>query len=95
MHEVIKRVFKSVKIKEQGYRSALSILQLTKKHSKESVESACEFALRKVYSPRYKQLNTILSSDILNQQKDRTKNKFDQASHGYVRGASYYGGDQQ
>lgn len=94
-HEVIKRVFKSVKIKEQGYRSALSILQLTKKHSKESVESACELALTKVYSPRYKQLKTILSSDILNQQKDSTKNKLDQASHGYVRGASYYGGDEQ
>lgn len=95
MHEVIKRVFDSVKIKEQGYRSALSILQLTKRHSKESVESACELALTKVYSPRYKQLKTILSSGVLNQWKDTIENEIHQASQGYIRGASYYGGEEQ
>lgn len=49
--EVIDRIFNSVKMKEQGYNSSLSVLRLSKSYSEERLEVACEMALSKVRVP--------------------------------------------
>ncbi|NLB81765.1 MAG: IS21 family transposase [Clostridiaceae bacterium] len=61
--EDIDRIFNSVRIKEQGYNSALSVLRLTKRYSNERLEIACELALTKIRVPRYSHLKSILSSN--------------------------------
>lgn len=95
--EVVDRIFASVKIKEQGYNSSLSVLRLSKSYSEDRLEAACETALAKVRVPRYQHLKSILSS---NQYLIYTKNKLETNKNkqnentvqGYVRGANYYGG---
>ncbi len=59
--EVIKRILSSRVIVEQTFTTALSILSLTKSHSKERIEEASREALTKVYSPRYKHIKAILA----------------------------------
>lgn len=92
-HSVVNRIFDSVKVKEQAYRSILSVLNLSKKYSNADLEAACALALTKVPTPRYKQLKTILASGTLNQNRS-TEAKTSSAQQGYIRGAEYYGGNE-
>lgn len=90
---VIDHIFDSVKIKEQGYNSCLSVLRLSKAYSKERLEAACSLALTKFRSPRYRHLKSILAAneDIIHA-NDQKRNAAVNNTKGYVRGASYYGG---
>lgn len=94
--EVIDRIFASVKIKEQGYNSSLSVLRLSKSYSEERLEVACEIALTKIRIPRYQHLKSILSSNqdfiYLESKSDADKKERNRNVKGYVRGADYYGG---
>lgn len=94
--EVIDRIFDSVKIKEQGYNSSLSVLRLSKSYSEKRLEVACEMALAKVRIPRYHHLKLILSSNqdrvYLETKADTDKKECNRDKQGYVRGADYYGG---
>ena len=91
--QVIDLIFSSVKIKEQGYNSSLSVLRLSKSYSEARLETACELALTKVKVPRYHHLKSILSAnqDILHaaNKKEPSANS---SQEGYVRGPEYYGG---
>ena len=91
--EVIARIFASVQIKEQGYNPSLSVLRLSKTYSEERLENACELALEKIKSPRYRHLKAILSTNqdrIYAENKNAGKKAA--VTKGYVRGAAYYGG---
>ena len=97
--EVIERVFRSVQIKEQGYNSALSILNLSKHYPNCRFEDACRIALNNTTSPRYKYLKALLSNnqDILDRERTshlqpRENHSISEEQGAYVRGASYYGG---
>jgi len=92
--EVVGRIFREVKIKEQGYNSSLSVLRLSKTYSEARLETACELALTRVRVPRYHHLKSILAANqdqIYLEQKNAT-NKPQSNLQGYVRGSSYYGG---
>ena len=93
--EVIERIFREVKIKEQGYNSSLSVLRLSKTYSEARLETACELALTRVRVPRYHHLKAILAANqdqiYLGQKKASSKSQDN--TQGYVRGAEYYGGD--
>lgn len=97
--EVVDRIFATVRIKEQGYNSVLSVLRLSKTYSTERLEVACELALEKVRSPRYKNLKAILSANqdqVFLSKKAETKYKeLNQTVQGYVRGPQYYGGGDE
>ena len=91
--DVIDQIFNSVKIKEQGYNSCLSILRLSKAYSKERLEIACAMALTKFRSPRYRHLKSILAANEDRIYLDKQKKAVaDNEDVGYIRGASYYGG---
>lgn len=95
--EVIDRIFRGVKLKEQGYNAALAILHLSSHYSNQRFEDACRVALANTSSPRYKYLKAILSSnqDIVFRQRQSPQQtpEASQPDNGaYVRGASYYGG---
>lgn len=91
-YKVIQRIFERLQLKEQGYQSCLSVLNLSKKHSNEALEKACQIALERLHSPRYRQLNTILNNpnnkEILEEAESAEKETL-----GFVRGPEYYGGD--
>jgi hypothetical protein len=98
--EVIRRIFAGVAIKEQGYNPSLSVLKLGKRYADARLEMACEMALITVKSPRYHHIKTILASnqDLIYAQRKATHAKPKSTSiqsecAGYVRGASYYGGE--
>jgi transposase len=92
--EVIERIFREVKIKEQGYNSSLSVLRLSKTYSEARLETACELALTIVRVPRYHHLKAILSAnqDQIYLEKKKASSKPQQNTQGYIRGAEYYGG---
>ena len=94
--EVIDRIFSSVKIKEQGYNASLSVLKLSKSYTEKRLETACEIALEKIRTPRYKHLKAILSAsqDLLHLAKkaESDAEELNKSVQGYVRGSDYYGG---
>jgi len=92
--EVIDRIFESVKIKEQGYNSSLSVLRLSKSYSEARLETTCELALTKIRVPRYHHLKSILAAnqDQIYLGNKNPENQPPKATGGYVRGAAYYGG---
>ncbi len=95
--EVINRIFRTVQIKEQGYNSALSVLNLSKNYPKERFETACKIALENSSSPRYKYLKAILSNNqdiVYNQSKTTPQPKPTDSDGAYIRGAEYYGGER-
>ena len=94
--QVINLIFSNVKIKEQGYNPALSVLELSDTYSRERLENACELALTKYHSPRHRHLKALLSAnqDIIWKESglkdpDSLKNR-----SGYLRGEMYYGGNR-
>ena len=92
--EVIERIFREVKIKEQGYNSSLSVLRLSKTYSEARLETACELALTRVRVPRYHHLKAILAAnqDQIYLEQKKVSSKPQQNTQGYIRGAEYYGG---
>lgn len=91
--KVTQRIFESVQVKEQGYQPCLSVLNLSKKHSSAALEAACQIALDRIHSPRYRQLHAILTNPINNDIIETAENTT-QESMGFVRGSEYYGGDK-
>lgn len=91
--EVIDRIFCKCKVKEQGYNPSLSVLKLSKKYGNERLEAACQIALRKFPSPRYKHLKAILSNNQDNIPLNETKEADINENRGaHLRGGAYYGG---
>lgn len=94
---VVDRIFGKATLKEQAYRSVMSVLNLSKKYSKHELEASCALALTKLHTPKYQQLKTILASGVLKQENGtagQTDTNHTQTPKGYVRGPEYYGGDE-
>lgn len=86
---VISRILDPLLIKEQGYNPALSILGLSNKFGSSRLEDACELALSHTHSPRWRNLNSILSSNQDGVIREKRKEKASKAK-GFERGAEYY-----
>jgi transposase len=90
---VVARILESRPHPEQGYRSCLGLLRLSKQHGSERLERACALAER-LSSCSYKTVKNILMSG-----RDRIQETpLDQRgsslpTHENIRGASYYGQD--
>lgn len=86
---VVSRILEPLAIKEQGYNPALSVLRLSNKFGNPRLEDACELALSRVHSPRWKHIDSILSS---NQDGAIRERRSEEASKvkGFERGADYY-----
>ena len=96
--EVIDRIFRSVRIKEQGYNPCLAVLRLGRTYTDARLEIACELAIsRGIKVPRYHHLKALLAAnqDITYTEQLDSESSFDDSSMGYLRGSDYYreGGD--
>lgn len=86
---VIDQIFNQVKVKEQGYRPALSILNLSRRFENREIEQACKVALSRFSMCRYRHIYAVLNSQTSSLNPSDLKQ--DRASKtGYVRGADYY-----
>ena len=85
---LVERILLKFKHPEQGYRSCLGLLSLSKQYPEERMEAACLRALS-INSPSYRSVKSILQNGL---DKAETGPKDEQVtpSHGNIRGSSYY-----
>jgi len=86
--DVIETILTEAKVEQQAYKGCISILKLSDKYSAALLESACKKALFYTPRPNYKTIQTVLKSSAKN---DDTPAQSDSTTHGFTRGASYYG----
>ena len=84
------KVMKSRSYPEQGFRTILGILRLSKTHSAEELEKACQIALT-LKSYRYSTVKNILQNkaNIFNREIKK-QNPFVITKHENIRGETYY-----
>lgn len=87
---VVERIFSGVKVKEQAYNPALSVLKLAKRYGEDRLEAACAHALPRLTSPRYRHLKAILDSSLEGGPAPGGGRAAPDAPKGHVRGADYY-----
>jgi transposase len=91
--QVVLKMFESYRVEEQAYKGCLSLLKLADKYTPDRLEKACQVALTRIPSPRYKNIRLILESGN-DKAAGEPQSSTDTASQKYalVRGAAYYGG---
>jgi hypothetical protein len=89
----VRAILDSHKVEQQGYRSCMALLKLADKHGVARLEAACAKALSYTPRPSFQSIKTILATG-----QDRLENALQikelapiSESHGFVRGADYYG----
>ena len=84
--EVINRLFDEQKVKEQAFKSVLTVLKISKAYSKDILEDACKKALDNYSLPHYKQILEMIKLNKKEENKQITNSNEDLN----IRGASYY-----
>jgi len=74
---------------QQGFRSVLGILRLTKTYGDDRIEAACKRALS-INSPSYKSVKSILKNGLDQKSIPQNKPEKKPVSHPNIRGAGYY-----
>lgn len=87
--QVIQKRLASYQVEEQAYKSYIALLKLADKYTPERLEKACALALEKDHAPRYSYISSILKQKQDVTEQDAQKQM---ASHAFLRGAAYYGG---
>ena len=85
---VVESILTGYKVEQQGYRACMVLLKLGDSYSPERLEAACDKALFYTPRPSYKSIQTILKSG---QDKPEPPDPTPTSSHGFTRGADYYG----
>ena len=88
----VKAILSSHKVEQQGYRSCMALLKLADKYSVTRLEAACCKALSYTPRPGYLNIKTILTTGQDKVTVEKAPPTTDSsASHGFTRGAGYYG----
>ena len=83
---IIESLLSKGKVEEQGYKSCMGVLQLSKKYGGERLEAACKRA-RRIGSHTYSTINGMLKNDMEN---DNTGAPRSTPEHENIRGSGYY-----
>lgn len=87
--ELLKRLLMEKKHPEQGYRSCLGLMRLTRNHGRERMEAACVRALA-VGAHRYRSVASILEKGLDRQPVPPQQAELALPDHANVRGPGYY-----
>lgn len=89
----VQAILTSHKVEQQGYRSCMALLKLADKHGVVRLEAACAKALSYTPRPSFQSIKTILATgqDRLGAQPETKEPSPSSESHGFIRGADYYG----
>jgi transposase len=90
--KVVQHLLDRYQNEKQALKSIMSLKSLGKKYSKEEIETACSSALSYASSPSVKGIQTILKSNKQKQTASSSTEATNTNTHGFTRGASYYGG---
>lgn len=94
-HLAIRGIFSSYKVEKQAIKSCMSLTKLADKYSLKRLESACKRAFEYAQSPNVTMIKTILQTGQDKYQSVSTglgrEEKTKKNSHGFTRGAEYYG----
>jgi transposase len=86
---LVTSILESRRRPEQGFRSCLGIIRLSKRHSPERVEAACGRALLlKAYS--YKSVASILETNLDQEELPEASCPVEPILHDNIRGREYY-----
>jgi transposase len=94
---VIRAILTGHRIEQQGYKACMGVLKLADRYSLVRVEAACARALSYTPNPGFKHISTILKSGqdmVVAEQTAAAETDSGTRplnSHGFTRGASYYG----
>ena len=92
----VERIFESVAVTEQAINPALAVLRLSHRYTPTRVEAAAGMALEAgVHSPRYAHLHPILAAGRDKSCAEDATWSVEDPAAGFVRGASYYSGEQR
>jgi transposase len=90
---VVECFLSNVRIEQQAYKTCNALLHLSGKYSRDKLEAACDRVLGFTSRPSYKAVESVLrSGSELPDKKDADDKKAAAVEHGFIRGASYYGG---
>jgi len=85
-------IMNNCKYPEQGFKSCVGIIGLSKKYSKERVNNACNIAIsHKEYT--YKFVNNLLAKGMDKVKMEQDELPFDLPAHENIRGTKYYSGE--
>jgi transposase len=89
----VQAILASHKVEQQGYRSCMALLKLADKYGVVRLEAASAKALSYTPRPSFQSIKTILitGQDRLETQPETKEPLPSSESHGFVRGADYYG----
>lgn len=90
---VVEGLLGNHKVEKQGYRACTSLMKLGDKYSLVRLEHACQRGLGYTPSPSVKSIQTILTTGQDKVPSDKPPRPM--SSQGFVRGAAYFGGDDQ
>ena len=82
---MISSIFANARFEVQVYNQCITILKLADKYSKEVLEKACEYLIRKNITPIHKNFMIVIDSI-----QNSTRNKERKNEGAILRGASYY-----
>jgi len=85
-HFIVDTILKSGQVEEQGYRSSMGLLQMSKPYGGEQLEAACERA-RALGSPTYTTVKNILKNGALQLSGHKAESPI---AHENIRGSEYY-----
>lgn len=88
---VVRAIFSSYKVEQQGYKSCMGLLKLADKYSPERLESACKRALEYTPRPSLKNIQAILASGQDKAAQEQEKAAPSSSRYGFTRGVEYYG----
>jgi len=86
---VVESILTGYKVEQQGYKACMALLKLSEQYSPERLEAACVKVFFYTPRPSYKAIQAILKSgqDKLSGEPIPTHSN----THGFTRGADYYG----
>lgn len=87
-HEVICNIFLNARIEQQVYNQCLTILKMKDQYSAGMLEAAAEIILSKHITPIHKNFKAVIEN-IQEEKNEKSKTN----DYALVRGASYYGGN--
>jgi transposase len=91
---VIEYFLSSVKVEEQSYKTCNALLHLSDKNGNERLEAACAKVLSFTIRPSFKAVQSVIKSGMVKQIESASTKTDDSAfQYGFLRGAKYYGGD--
>jgi transposase len=92
----VKYFLSSAKAEQQSYKTCNALLHLSDKYTTDRLEKACGRVLSFTPRPSYKAVDSVLKSgqDLLADKAESERTREDDIlEHGFIRGAKYYGGD--